>query len=223
MEQRLLCAAAAAARAQAFVRAPLPDDRLLEPPHPAFVGFRRMTYVWTEGNTMQPIGDRIRLWLEFLQAQTVDRAWLAVRGGETLVVTRGGGTAAWQVFEDEGIMTMRGGPAPASPPPDADLMGAGGALRDAIREAIGGEGGLRREELERGLAILGSTDDGSEVSDVAWPYFVLPEPAYGAAERRLLAAAGAAWPLPAAVEGLMAAVNSLESGGMRGAAPPHVK
>ena len=42
-------------------------------------------------------------------------------------------------------------------------------------------------------AILGAGGDGEEVSDVAWPYFVLPEGASTAA-RRLIAAACATWP-----------------------------
>ena len=48
--------------------------------------------------------------------------------------------------------------------------------------------------LQRALAILDSTDDGSEVSDVAWPFFVLPARGYTVRARRLLGAAAAGWP-----------------------------
>ena len=52
---------------------------------------------------------------------------------------------------------------------------------------------VRRVALERSLAILASEGDGEEVSDVAWPYFVLPDGASTAA-RRVMAGACATWP-----------------------------
>jgi hypothetical protein len=52
---------------------------------------------------------------------------------------------------------------------------------------------VRRTALERARSILAAAGDGEEVSDVAWPYFVLPDGAAPAA-RRLMAAACSAWP-----------------------------
>jgi hypothetical protein len=72
-------------------------------------------------------------------------------------------------------------------------------LHDTVHAEIeAGAADVRRTSLERALAILASPTDGEELSDVAWPYFVLPEGSPVAA-RRLIAAAAAAWPETAAV------------------------
>ena len=66
-------------------------------------------------------------------------------------------------------------PVGAEVPPPGDTADAAAALRTALRVAAANRGdAMRRAELQRALAILDSTDDGSEVSDVAWPFFVLP-------------------------------------------------
>jgi hypothetical protein len=71
--------------------------------------------------------------------------------------------------------------------------------------------------VRRAAAILSSPDDGAEVSDVAWPHFILPTRGYSVAARRLLAAAATGWPdapadqdsvSSAARDALLAAVNS---------------
>ena len=195
MEQRVLFAAAAAARAAAFVRGPTPDDRELEPPHPAFVGFRRMAYVWLEDNMLQPVGDRLRIWIEFMRAQGVTEVRLALPHDAVWVQTGGRMQATWEAFEDEGIVTMRGRAGTGWRPPDADPGVTAERLRGSIATAMAAAAGLRQDELERAIAILDSSGDGSEVSDVAWPYFALPASHYGDAARRLFAAAAAAWPI----------------------------
>lgn len=216
MDAALLAAIAAASRAIAYVARPDAGDRDLEPPHPAFVGFRRMTYVWTEGSTLEPIGDRIRLWLDFLRGQGTAGAWLSLDAGTAVVATSGGVAAVWHVVDADGSLTMRGARAEVGPALRVDAAAA-----DRLARALAlakPEAGLRRDEIERATAILESQDDGAEVSDVAWPYFLLPGDGYSAADRRLLAAAVSAWPASddvtsvalrhAAAAAMTAAVNS---------------
>ena len=218
IEQRLVCAVAAAARARVYLHRPL-DDRALEPPHPAFVGFRRMAYVWIDGPVLQPVADRVRLWIEYLRDQGTSEVALGFDQDDAAVITAGARSGRWLPRESDGSFTLRGGPgAPAAE--DVEHAGAAAARLDtAVREVLAGSGGVRRDELERALAILGSAEDGSELSDVAWPYFVLPDATYGADERRLLAAAMTAWPessgagaddalRTAAMRAVAAAVNS---------------
>ncbi|MBV8194865.1 MAG: hypothetical protein JOY80_04995 [Candidatus Dormibacteraeota bacterium] len=104
--------------------------------------------------------------------------------------------------EDVIAATMRGEPDQTIEPPLSDMYTAARDLAAALRG--GGEGGgehaddeLQHEVLRRARAILESPEDGSEVSDVAWPYFVLPDVVgYGVPHRRLLGAALTAWPAP---------------------------
>ncbi|HYL70657.1 MAG TPA: hypothetical protein VEY89_05080, partial [Candidatus Dormibacteraeota bacterium] len=100
----------------------------------------------------------------------------------------------------------------AAEPVDA----AAHALREALLAHVDRAATpMQREELQRAIAILDSDEDGSEVSDVAWPYFVMPEHAYTRDARRLFGAAASAWagfdepwPEPAR-RAVSAAVNSI--------------
>ena len=56
MEPWLFSTVTAAARAIAYIGTPEVTERELSPPHPAFVGFRRTSYVWVEGNELHPLG-----------------------------------------------------------------------------------------------------------------------------------------------------------------------
>ena len=54
----------------------------VDPPHPAFATFRRMSYVWVDGQAFEPIGDSLDLWLTFLRGNGARQAWLDVSGGD---------------------------------------------------------------------------------------------------------------------------------------------
>ncbi len=194
-----------------------------------------MSYVWVDGRALEPIGDSLDLWLAFLRERGARQARLEVSGGsEVCRVIRDGGEDTWRPVWGGGIFTLNGSEAPAgasatSTEAAIDLASASTRLERAVRaELQSGPDDVRRSALERALAVLASAGDGEEVSDVAWPYFILPEGADPAA-RRLIAAACAAWketgavPDPAAalergaeaveapLEAIVAAVNS--SGG----------
>ncbi len=165
-----------------------------------------MSYVWVDGRALEPIGDSLDLWLAFLRERGARRARLDVSGGgEACRVIGDGAVDAWRPVWGGGIFTLNGtevGPAGsslASTEATVDLASAAARLEHAVRaELQGGPHHVRRASLERALAVLASPDDGEEVSDVAWPYFILPAGAAPAA-RRLMAAACAAWPETAAV------------------------
>jgi hypothetical protein len=166
------------------------------PPHPAFAAFRKMSYVWVDGRAFEPIGDSLDLWLVYLRDRGARQAWLDVSGGaEVCRVVRSDGAETWTVVWNGGIYMLHG--AEDTGPPrkhEIDLAAAATQLEQAIdAELRAGVSDVRRVALERGVAILESDGDGEEVSDVAWPYFVLPEGSWIVA-RRLLAAACATWP-----------------------------
>jgi hypothetical protein len=207
------CAAAARARAALAGVELVPDD--LEPPHPAFAGFRRVAYLWEEGATTYPIGDRVATWLDFLRGRGAFDAWLEHVAGPAIAVAHPASVDAWSASELEGAPLLRGRESPshaAAPEVDhpgaAELRRASAELRDAALAAAPTASPVEHDALLRCAAILDSPGDGGEVSDVAWPYFVLLDAAYAAPARRLFAAAAAAWPLPAALPAMLAAVNS---------------
>ncbi len=193
-----------------------------------------MGYVWVDGQALEPIGDSLDLWLAFLRDRGSREARLDVSGGSEICrVVRDGAVESWRPVWGGGIFTLNGSEAQAAdlsaidPAPTIDLASASARLERAARvELAAGPEGVRRTSLERSLAILASPGDGEEVSDVAWPYFILPEGAAPVA-RRLIAAACAAWPETGAVpdptailergdeaveaplEAIAAAVNSL--------------
>jgi hypothetical protein len=194
-EPDLVAATAVAARAIVSLADLGLSAAELAPPHPAFVAFRRMAYVVVEGNTLQPVGDRIDLWLAFLREQGCTKAALRVDGGDAAVLTAGPTTIAWRAFDDDGHLTMRGVAVSEASPPPIEVAAAHAGLAEAlrVRDVGGDEAPAWEAARETALAILESPHDGSEVSDVAWPSFVLPS-AYPAASRRLLAAALVVWP-----------------------------
>jgi hypothetical protein len=191
-----LCAVTAAARAAVYLAASDAADHELEPPHPAFVGFRRMTYIWVEGVSLLPIGDRAHMWLDFLRERGARSARLHTDGAVFVVrVATRAGTDTWRVDGDAAQLTMRGEAGGGEAPAPLELDAATRTLRDALLVATARESdAMRRAELQRARAILDSPDDGSEVSDIAWPYFILPPRGYGVAARRLMGAAAASWP-----------------------------
>jgi hypothetical protein len=214
-----LCVVTAVALAAAFLNGPAAPEAELEPQHPAFAGFRRMNYIWTDGQSLLPVGDLFRIWLDFLRERGVVDVWLDLRGTETVGRTRhADGDDAWRATDDGELLTMRGSSEPAGPPPAVDVAAAAAALRESLEIALPSALTAARDgELRTALAILDASDDAGEQSGVDWPYFVLPDRAYGVDARRLFAAAAIAWPaaeepseplLRRSRDAAMAAVNS---------------
>jgi hypothetical protein len=218
----------ATARAGRFVNDPGDARAGIAPPHPAFATFRKMSYVWVDGQAFEPIGDSLDLWLAFLRGNGARQAWMDVSGGEEVCrVIRRDGDETWRAIWNGGIFMLHGAEETGPPRPhETDVSAMAQRLHDAVHAEIEtGAGEVRRAALERALEILASPGDGEEVSDVAWPYFVLPDGSPTAA-RRLVAAACAAWPetpatadpdakpargegcVDAALEAIAAAVNS---------------
>jgi|ERR1700736_5894994 len=219
MTPEQLCVVAAVARAVAFLHAPAVPDDDLEPAHPTLAGFRRMTYIWTDGQSFQPIGDNLRLWLGFLRDRGVVEVWLDMEGVEAVARTRHEeGADAWRAADDGELMSMRGRSEPAPSTSPIDVADAEAALRAAVESALPTELTAERDrELRAALAILDSPRDDGALSDVEWPFLVLPDQGYGVAARRLFGAAATAWPEAAAQpealqsalrDAVMAAVNS---------------
>lgn len=172
----------------------------MAPPHPAFATFRKMSYVWVDGQAFEPIGDSLDLWLTFLRGNGARQAWLDVSGGDEVIrVIRGDGAETWRTVWNGGIFMLHG--AEETGPPrhrETDVSGMAQRLHDAVHaEVEAGATDVRRAALDRALEILAAPGDGEEVSDVAWPYFVLPDGSPVSA-RRVIAAAAAAWPESAA-------------------------
>ena len=160
-----------------------------------------MSYVWVDGQAFEPIGDSLDLWLSFLRGNGARAVWMDVSGGDEVCrVTRGDGDETWRTVWNGGIFMLHGSEETGPPRHrETDVSGLAQRLHDAVHaEMEAGAAGVRQASLERALEILASPADGEEVSDVAWPYFVLPASSPVAA-RRLIAAAAAAWPETAAV------------------------
>ena len=193
----------ATARAGRFVNDQADPRAAVAPPHPAFAGFRKMSYIWVDGQAFEPIGDSLAIWLAFLQGNGARKVWLDVSGGEEVCrITRGDGDETWTTVWNGGIFMLHGTEETGAPRRrETDVAGMAQRLHDAVQtELEAGAADVRRAALERALEILAAPGDGEEVSDVAWPYFVLPEGSPTAA-RRLIAAASAAWPeTPAAAD-----------------------
>ena len=111
-------------------------------------------------------------------------------GDEVCRVIRGDGAETWRDRLERRHLhapRRRGDGAPRYR--ETDVPATGQRLHDAVHAEIeAGADDVRRAALERALEILASPGDGEEVSDVAWPYFVLPDGSPAAA-RRLIAAA----------------------------------
>ncbi|MBV8301286.1 MAG: hypothetical protein JOY68_05135 [Candidatus Dormibacteraeota bacterium] len=209
MTPELFNLATAAARARCLIAGIDLGPDELEPRHPAFAGFRRVTYVWEEGLTSYPIGDRVALWIDFVRQRRPRTAHLALDPGPPSVrIDEADGASAWTAADLEGAPLVRGATTVLAHSAGRPVGDASSELRAAAAAAAPHAAtAMERDALLRATAILDSPGDGGEVSDVAWPYFVLPESAYRPEARRLLAAAAAAWPLDAARQALAVVVN----------------
>ncbi|HEY8674298.1 MAG TPA: hypothetical protein VIM76_11135 [Candidatus Dormibacteraeota bacterium] len=175
---------------------PTDSRATVAPPHPAFGAFRKMSYIWVDGRAFEPIGDSLDLWLVFLRDRGAQEVWLDVSGGtEVCRVIRNDGAETWTTVWNGGIYMLHGAEDSGPPRPhEIDLARTAAQLEQSVdAELQAGAPDVRRVALQRSIAILGSAGDGEELSDVAWPYFVLPDGSATAA-RRLIAAACATWP-----------------------------
>ena len=193
------------------------DDEALLPAHPAFIGVRRLRFELDE----RTVAGDAQAWLEWLRGEEVDAAWLEAHAdGATVRTGVRNGVLAWLMDVQGGRAAGRRNSGVTRPPRDAS-----DAARDfsaAIERALHSEPeAMRREPLARAQLILASPHDGEEVSDTAWPHFILPAREV-APRRRLLAAAATVLPQDgvggaadarddglqrAALEALCAAVN----------------
>lgn len=104
------------------------------------------------------------------------------------------GDLAWRFTGDAGVViepSSVAGP-PVAPEIDAATRNLGEAAGRALEVAGDAAPPLWTDAVGRALAILASGGTGEELSDVAWPHFLLPEAAPLAA-RRLAAAAASLW------------------------------
>jgi hypothetical protein len=170
-----------AAHANAALRA---GSALAIPAHPAFMMVRRAR-LRDGGSTAD-----LAAWFDRIGA-----------GGPVLLATGGADgdpvlcdpTAGWRVVESGGVFLE-----PASRE-NVELMNttdATSALAAAAAVALQVAGGtappLWSESVHRAVAILDSSGSGEELSDVAWPHFLLPA-ASPMVARRLAAAAATLW------------------------------
>lgn len=104
------------------------------------------------------------------------------------------GALAWRFTGDAGVVVEP--TAAADLPVVADLDTAAQGLAEAAGRALelAGEAAppLWSDAVRRARAILASAGTGEELSDVAWPHFMLPE-ASSLPARRLAAAAATLW------------------------------
>jgi hypothetical protein len=171
-----------AAHANAALRA---GSALAIPAHPAFMVVRRAR-LRDGGSTAD-----LAAWFDRIGA-----------GGGPVLLAAGGvdgdpvlcdPTAGWRVVESGGVFLE---PAPRGNVEPMTCADATGALVAAAAAAVQIAGGtappLWSESVHRAVVILDSSGSGEELSDVAWPHFLLPTGAPLPA-RRLAAAAATLW------------------------------
>jgi hypothetical protein len=171
-----------AAHANAALRL---DTALALPAHPGFLVVRGAR-LRDEGSTTD-----LAAWLEQAGAD----------GGPVLLTAAGvdgdpllaGRRVGWRVVEAAGVFLEPASRQDVDPMSSADATDAlRAAAADAVQAAAGTAPPLWSESVARAVAILDSTGSGEELSDVAWPHFLLPSAAPLPA-RRLAAAAATLW------------------------------
>lgn len=167
--------------------AALRDETALRlPAHPAFMVVRRAT--WADGG----IAAGVDAWFEVVRADG-GPVVLADAGidGDAAVSGRHDG---WRIAESGGAVVIEPAPWRAVSPPSVDT--AAEVLRstvdEVLRVAAGAGPPLWNQAAYRAVAILGSAGTGEELSDVAWPHFLLPQ-SCAPAQLRLAAAAATLW------------------------------
>jgi hypothetical protein len=171
-----------AAHANAALRA---GAALAIPAHPAFMMVRRARL--REGGATA----NLAAWFDRIGA-----------GGGPVLLAAGGAdgdpvlcdpSAGWRVVESGGVFLE---PAPRGNVEPMTTAGATSTLHAAAAVALQVAGGtappLWSESVRRAVAILDSSGSGEELSDVAWPHFLLPA-ASPMVARRLAAAAATLW------------------------------
>ena len=149
----------AAARAGRFVNDAADTKAGIAPRHPAFASFRKMSYVWVDGQAFEPIGDSLDLWLTFLRGSGARQAWMDVSGGDEVCrVIRGDGAETWRTVWNGGIFMLHG--AEETGPPrhrETDISGMAQRLHDAVRaEVEAGATDVRRAALDAIAAAVNS-------------------------------------------------------------------
>ena len=171
-----------AAHANAALRA---GSALAIPAHPAFLVVRRAR--------LRDGGPSAEL------AAWFDR--IGAGGGPVLLAASGvdgdpvlcDPTAAWRVVESAGVFLEQASRASVGAMTTADATRAlAEAAVVALEVARGTAPPLWSESVHRAVAILDSDGTGEELSDVAWPHFLLPA-ASPLVARRLAAAAASLW------------------------------
>lgn len=168
------------------------------PAHPAFTAARRLGMQLPGGDVADPGG--WTAWLRSVGAAAVllDDAGV---GGDPQIRAQHTGTAeglpGWRLADDSGVVLGHVLAAERSPAlrPVASVGEATSTLRAAADTALSGAAQapqLWRQSASRAVAILDSAGTGEELSDVAWPHFLLPTDVELAA-RRLSAAAATLW------------------------------
>ena len=181
MNATSLAAVTLAAHANAAAAAGHP---LRLPSHPAFLGLRR-----TRFRDDRATGDVTGWFAHSADAMPIVLDDPGLEGAARLVSLRG----AWLLTEEAGglLLTATPGGDVAEP---ADLDAAAAELAAAVGAGAGA--GVAPSAwtgtAERATAILASEGTGEELSDVAWPHFLLPASSPLPA-RRLAAAAATVW------------------------------
>ena len=155
------------------------------PAHPAFMSVRRARCSADGGDGVQGWFDGVRQ--EGLPLAVAD----AGLDGDALLSTT---LSGWRVAGGDVPLSIE----PAAPcgPVHHDVVTATDRLRAAARDALdqarGEAPGSWSQAVVRALAILDSAGTGEELSDVAWPHFLLPG-TFPLPQRRLAAAAATLW------------------------------
>ncbi|HEY7926730.1 MAG TPA: hypothetical protein VIG86_04815 [Candidatus Dormibacteraeota bacterium] len=171
-----------AAHANAALRA---GSAMALPAHPAFMVVRRAR-LRDGGSTAD-----LAAWFDRIGAGS-GPVLLAAAGvdGEPLLCDP---TAGWRVIEPRGVFLEPASRATVEPMTTADATSAlRAAAAVALQAAAGAAPPLWSDAVHRAVAILASSGSGEELSDVAWPHFLLP-PAAPMAAQRLAAAAATLW------------------------------
>jgi hypothetical protein len=153
-------------------------DAVALPRHPAFRSLTRLRFVGADGGELS--------WAAF--SALAPRYALAPGVEPTGVLA---GAERWN-HEPGPCLRCTAGPAP--PPAERGAAPCAAALGDAARRALEAapERAVWRVDVQRALAILDSGGTGEEVSDVAWPHFLVPS-TFPFPARRLAAAAASCW------------------------------
>lgn len=189
MRQDLLHCVVAAAYGNAVVA----GESVELPRHPAFRSLSGLRFERDEGAALD-----WRAWVEEVLRPEQARCFLVTGRGDGAVCglrTVAGGTATiWSHPGGDAARLRAAVPEPGMPPPLLPVEDRTALLREAVDAALAAAEAkpLWTADLRRALGILASEGTGEELSDVAWPHFLIPASSPLVA-RRLAAAAASCW------------------------------